>query len=263
MTQADGATVGDRDLAKLATQAQSLRSLHFGSQPLILPNTWDVASARAVAEAGFPVVATSSYAVAESLGFPDSDVMPVDIAFGAVERIAGSVDLPVTADLEAGYGLSAPEFVDRLLDAGAVGCNFEDSDHHGHDVLVPVERQAARVRALRQAGDAAGVPIVINARVDVFIREFGDPEARLPEAIRRGRAYLDAGADCIYPIGLTDRDAIAAFVREMAAPVNIWLRPDAPPLATLAELGVARVSLAAGLFRRAMAEVRRALDELK
>ena len=251
-----------RVMRDLSGQARILRDLHQGPVPLLLPNVWDAATTGAVAGAGFPVIATSSHAVAASLGFPDADAMPAEAAFAAVARIAAATDLPVTADLEAGYGLPPAEFVARLLAAGAVGCNLEDTDHHGPDVLVPVEQQVERLRAIREASESVGVPIVINARIDVFIREAGDPATRLSEAIRRGRAYLAAGADCLYPIGLTDAAAIETFVREVGAPVNIWLRPDAPSRATLAQLGVARISLAAGLFRRAMAEVQKVLDEL-
>ncbi|MDQ2743947.1 MAG: isocitrate lyase/phosphoenolpyruvate mutase family protein [Chloroflexota bacterium] len=250
-------------MADLAQQAQMLRSLHHGSEPLLLPNIWDVASAHAVAAAGFPVIATSSHAVAASLGFPDSDSMPAEAAFAVIARIAAGVDLPVTADLEAGYQLPASELVKRLLAAGAVGCNLEDSDHHGPNELVPMEKQAERLRAVREASAAAGVPVVINARIDVFLREPGDPESRLPEAVRRGKAYLATGADCLYPIGLTAPRAIETFVREVGAPVNIWLRPDGPSREELVQLGVARISLAAGLFRLAMAEVQRALEALK
>lgn len=247
----------------LTHMAETLRSLHHGSKPLLLPNVWDVASARAVADAGFPVIATSSLAVGASLGFPDADVMPRDEAFAAIARIAAGVALPVTADIEAGYRLPATELIERLLGAGAVGCNLEDTDHHGSEVLVPMERQAERLRAVREASDAAGVPVVINARIDIFLRDPGDSAAKLPEAILRGKAYLAAGADCLYPIGLTDPDAIETFVREMEAPVNIWLRPDGPSRQTLARLGVARISLAAGLFRLSLAEIRRAVEALK
>ena len=250
-------------MADLSQHARTLRSLHFGPEPLLLPNAWDVASARVVAEAGFPVIATSSHAVAASLGYPDADAMPADVAFAAVARIAAGVDLPVTADLEAGYGLAAPQFVERLLGAGAVGCNLEDTDHHGDEVLRPMELQEEWLHAVRAAAEAAGVPIVINARIDVFIRQYGDAGSRVTEAIRRGKAYMAAGADCLYPIGLTDRDAIATFVQSVAAPVNIWLRPDGPSRAELAALGVARISLAAGLFRQAMTGLRQALDVLR
>jgi 2-methylisocitrate lyase-like PEP mutase family enzyme len=248
---------------RLVDRAETLRRLHDGPEPLLLPNVWDVASARAVAEAGFPVIATSSYAVAASLGVPDTDAMPADLAFNTVRRIAAAVELPVTADLEGGYELPASEFVERLLDAGAVGCNLEDTDHHGPEMLVPLERQAERLQAVRQASEAAGVPVVINARIDVFLREVGEPSSRLAEGIRRGQAYLAAGADCLYPIGLSDPAAIETFIQEVGAPVNIWWRPDGPSLQTLAGLGVARISLAAGLFRRSMAAIRQALDELR
>lgn len=244
-------------------QAETLRSLHHRSEPLLLPNVWDAASAHAVARAGFPVIATSSFALAASLGFPDADTMPAEAAFAAIARIASGVDVPVTADLEAGYQLPAHELIERLLGAGAVGCNLEDTDHHGSDALVPIEAQTAQLEAVREASEAAGVPVVINARIDVFLHESGDLESRLSEAMRRGYAYLAAGADCLYPIGLTDPHAIETFVREIGAPVNIWLRPDGPSRETLARLGVARISLAAGLFRQAMVEVERALDALR
>lgn len=246
-----------------AEQASELRALHHQQEPLLLPNAWDAASARVVAEAGFPVIATSSLAVAASLGFPDSDAMPADEAFAVVARIAGGVELPVTADLEAGYRLPPGDLVRRLLAAGAVGCNLEDTDHHGPDTLVPLERQAERLRAVREASDATGVRIVINARIDIFLRGQGDPQSRLPEAVRRGKAYLEAGADCLYPIGLMDTDVLAAFIREVDAPVNAWLRPDGPTVETLTALGVARISLAAGLFRGAMGEVQRAVEDLR
>ena len=248
--------------ANLAQQAELLRSLQHGSTPLMLPNAWDVASARAVEAAGFPVVATSSYAVADSLGLADDDSMPVAMAFSAIGRVATAVSVPVTADIEAGYQLSAVELVAALLGAGAVGCNIEDGDHHGSGVLVPMERQAEHLRAIRDASEAAGVSIVINARVDAFIREAGEPGSRLEEAIRRGKAYLAAGADCVYPIALRDEESIRTFVQEVGGPVNIWLRPDGPSRQALAELGVARISLATGLFRRSLTEIERALKEL-
>jgi 2-methylisocitrate lyase-like PEP mutase family enzyme len=247
----------------LARQAQALRDLHRPGEPLLLPNAWDAASARAVADAGFPVVATTSLAVAASLGFPDTDSMPVDQAFAAISRIAGTVDLPVTADIEAGYQLPAADLVERLLGAGAVGCNLEDTDHHGPHMLVPIEQQADRLRSVREASVAAGVPIVINARVDLFLHDSRDPQLLLPEAIRRARAYLEAGADCVYPIFLTDPAAIEAFVQAVGAPVNILLRPDGPSPAALGRLGVARISMGAGLFRAAMAEVDRVLESLQ
>jgi 2-methylisocitrate lyase-like PEP mutase family enzyme len=238
----------------LADRARRLLDLHAGPGLLVLPNAWDAASARLVADAGFPVVATSSAAVAASLGHPDGEAMPADDAFAAVARIAAAVEVPVTADIEAGYSLDPTELVDRLLAADAVGCNLEDTDHHGPGDLVEADRNAERLGAVREAADAAGVHVVVNARVDVF--RFGPPSAdRLDDAIGRARLYLEAGADCVYPIRLSDAAAIRAFVEAIGAPVNVMAAPDAPPLARLRELGVRRVSYASGLHRSASAAV--------
>lgn len=236
-----------------------LRRRHFGDCPLIVLNVWDSASARVVADAGHPVIATSSAAVASSLGRGDHEHMSADEAFGAIERIASAVSVPVTADIESGYELSPVELVHRLIDAGAVGCNLEDSDHHGAGhALVDAERQAQRIHDLCEAASAYGVPVVVNARVDVYLGAPGSSRQRSDETIRRARMYLDAGATCVYPIGLTDRDQIDLLVHELAAPVNIWLRKSAPPLAALRQLGVARISVAAGLQHAAM----RAISEI-
>lgn len=236
--------------------AAALRSLHAGPDLLVLPNAWDAASARAVAKAGFPAVATSSGAVARSLGWDDGEAMPVDEAFAAVARIARAVDVPVTADIEGGYGLPPAEVADRLLEAGAVGCNFEDTDHRGEDVLVPAEQQAERISQLRAA---ASDGLVINARVDTYVHGIDDYE----ETVRRARLYLDAGADCIYPITLVDEAVIAALVADLQAPVNVMIVPGAPSPAQLAEIGVRRASFGSGLFRTTLAALKEALAALR
>jgi 2-methylisocitrate lyase-like PEP mutase family enzyme len=241
-------TSDGRDLAGLAGRADALRRLHAGPRPLILPNAWDVASARLVVKAGFPVVATSSGAIAATLGYEDDDSMPVDEAFGAVARIARGVSVPVTADIEAGYGLSPEELVERLLDAGAVGCNLEDTDHRGGGGLVDADENAERLRAVRGAATAAGVDIVLNARVDVLRLE-GDRRELFEEAVRRARLYRRAGADCVFPIRLADDELIGEFVGRVGGPVNV-VAVGAPPLSRLAELGVARVSFAGFLMNR-------------
>jgi 2-methylisocitrate lyase-like PEP mutase family enzyme len=228
----------------------------------VLPNVWDVESAQLVVAAGFPVVATSSHAVAASLGGSDLDVLDPALVFGVVARIAGAVSVPVTADIEAGYGLTPRCIIGHLLEAGAVGCNLEDSDHHGGGVLLDLESQARRIEEVRDSAAAAGIPVVVNARVDVFIRSFGPPERRVAEALRRGRAYLAAGADCVYPIGVVAEEEIRALVGEMGGPVNIWLRPDTPSLEQLSRIGVARISLAGALHRIASAATERALRAL-
>ena len=233
---------------KLAEQADALRRLHTGPRPLVLPNAWDVASARLVVKAGFPVVATSSGAIAATLGYEDNDSIPVDEAFGVIARITRSVSVPVTADIEAGYGLSPEELVERLLEAGAVGCNLEDTDHHGGAGLVDAGENAERLRATRNAATEAGVDIVLNARIDVLRLE-GDRSELFEEAVRRARLYLRAGADCLFPIRLADDALIGEFVRRVEGAVNV-VGAGAPPLARLAELGIARVSFAGFLMNQ-------------
>ncbi len=248
-------------MSDLKAHADLLRELHDGPL-LVLPNAWDVASAELVAELGFPVVATSSAAVADSLGHQDGEKAPWREMFAATARIAAAVPVPVTMDAEAGYGLDADEFVARLLDAGAVGCNLEDVDHRAGGLVV-AEEQADRIAAVRAAADAAGVPIVVNARTDVFLPVGGIPEQdRLAEAVRRGRLYLAAGADCVYPVGASTRDNLATLVAEVPGPVN-GNTNDAIDLAALAALGVARVSFGPRFYRGGFAAMRGALEQLR
>lgn len=236
----------------LAERARRLRTLHRAGEPLVLPNVWDAAGARAVVTAGFPVVATGSAAVAESLGLEDHEAAPAGLMFAAAARIAAAVDVPVTVDAEAGYGLPPAELVDALVAAGAAGCNLEDSRHPDGGLVNP-EAQAERIAAVREAASVTGVDLVVNARVDVFVGAWGEPGERVDEAVRRGRAYVEAGADCVYPILADAEDDIAHIVAGVGAPVNVLARPQAPPLRRLAELGVARVSYGPGLFRATQA----------
>jgi 2-methylisocitrate lyase-like PEP mutase family enzyme len=247
----------------LGRQAERLRALHFGDDLLVLANVWDAGTARAVEAAGFPAVATSSAAVAKSRGFEDHEQMPADVAFGAVASIAAAVSVPVTADMESGYGLDPAEFVERLLAAGAVGCNYEDSDHRRPGQLRDAGEQAERIAGLRAAAQRAGVGIVVNARVDTFLLQAGSVDEQLAEGVRRARLYLDAGADCVYPIVLADDAVIGAFVEEVPGPVNILFTRAAPPLARLRELGVRRVSVGGGLYRSAMEAFAAGLEGLK
>jgi 2-methylisocitrate lyase-like PEP mutase family enzyme len=245
----------------LVRQAELLRSLHEGPQPLVLPNAWDVASAQAVERAGARAIATTSSGAAATLGYPDGEAMPADEMLWLISRIAESVSVPVTADMEGGYGLPADELVDQLLAAGAVGLNLEDTDR-GSGGLVPPDVQAGRIAAVRRAAGEAGVPIVINARIDSFLRGGGALEERLEDATARGRAYLAAGADCVYPITLDDADAIGRFVQAVDGPVNILLRPGSPSPAELSDLGVRRVSVGGGLWRHAMGATERIARDL-
>src|SRR5262249_28140069 len=211
------------DVDGLAERADALRRLHAGPRPLVLPNAWDVASARLVVKAGFPVVATSSGAITATLGYEDNDSMPVDAAFAVIARIARSVPVPVTADVEGGYRLSPEDLVEQLLHAGAVGCNLEDTDHRGGAGLVDTGETAERLRAVRQAATEAGVDIVLNARIDVLRLE-GDRRELFEEAVRRARLYRRAGADCVFPIRLADDELIGGVVPRADGPAHL-VRP--------------------------------------
>jgi 2-methylisocitrate lyase-like PEP mutase family enzyme len=244
-------------MSPLSELAERLRQLHQGPEPLVLPNAWDAASARAVAESGFPVVATTSSGVSDALGYEDGEHTPVDEMFNAIARITRVVEgVPVTADIESGYGLPPHEIVSRLLEAGAVGCNLEDTDHtRAGRGLRDADEQAERLRAFKAAARQAGVEVVLNARVDVFLREHGEPEAIVGEALRRARLYLEAGADSIFPIGVSDEPAIDALVRAVHCPINVIPRfRGAPSLARLRELGVRRISYAGRLHRAALTD---------
>jgi 2-methylisocitrate lyase-like PEP mutase family enzyme len=246
-----------------AARAAQLRALHRPGDPLILPNAWDAASARVVAEADFPAVATTSSGMALSLGWADGQKTPPTEMFAAIGRVARVVDLPVTADVEGGYGLPPEELAERLLATGAVGCNLEDTDHGGAGPLVDAAVQADYLRRVKQAARAAGVDLVLNARVDVFLRHVGTPPEQLTGALRRAHGYLEAGADCVFPFGVTDEATIAALVEGIPGPITIAARPGAPSPARLRELGVARVSFAGRLARLSLDDVQRRVATIR
>jgi 2-methylisocitrate lyase-like PEP mutase family enzyme len=238
----------------LQSRCDLLRSLHVPSRPLLLPNAWDAATARAVVTAGFPVVATTSAGITAALGYQDRERAPREEMLRAAGRIVSSVDVPVTVDLEAGYGLEPAELVAALLRISAAGCNLEDTDHSSES-LRDSDQQADWLSRVREAANDQDYGLVINARVDVFLHSVDkQPQADLlEEALRRARAYLEAGADCVYPITLRERDVLASFVADVGgSPVNILATPRAPGIADLAELGVARISWAGSLYRGAM-----------
>jgi 2-methylisocitrate lyase-like PEP mutase family enzyme len=247
-------------------KAEAFRALHRGPRLLLLPNAWDAISARIIAAAGFPAIATTSGGVAWSLGYPDGEVAPWDEVVAATARIARAVTVPVTADIESGYG-DTPAAVGRsigdIIRAGAVGINLEDGLRSGTPPLRSIDDAAARIAAARETARAAGVPIVINARIDLYIKNIGEPAARFDEAVRRGRAYLAAGADCIYPIALRDPATIGRLVAALQAPVNIMVRNGLPSVAELEALGVARASTATAMTLLAMGHIRQLAEELR
>jgi 2-methylisocitrate lyase-like PEP mutase family enzyme len=234
----------------MTADVERLRALHSGPQPLILPNVWDPVSARAFADAGFSALATSSGAVAASLGYRDGQTPGAEM-FAAVAKIARSVSVPVTADVENGYGLPPAELVSALMDCGVAGCNLEDSDPVGR-VLTDPSRQADFLAAVRRA---AGRDLVINARVDVYVRPAAGPGEVTDAAVARAGTYLAAGADCVYPI-LAPPAAIPELVRRIDGPVNAMCRPDGPTIAELAAMGVARITFGSGLHAQAADGVR-------
>jgi 2-methylisocitrate lyase-like PEP mutase family enzyme len=246
-------------------RALLFRSLHVPGRPLVLPNAWDVASARVVEDAGAAAIATTSAGVAWSLGYGDGDHIDRDHAFAVVARIAAAVGLPVTADIESGYAADpagVAETVRGVLAAGAVGINLEDGLRTGPEPLRPVAEQAERIAAARSAADAAGVPLYINARIDTHRLPAGDRAAWLEITLARAGAYVAAGADGVFVLGAHDPATVSALVDGVKAPLNVLTGPDALPVSALAELGVARVSAGSSIAEAAYALVARAAREL-
>ncbi len=253
------------DIVSLAVKAQKLKSLIDGPDILVLPNSWDAGSARIVEEAGFPVIATSSGGVAWSLGYPDGEHISRDEMLLVVKRISCSVGVPVTADMETGYGDTPETVADTVmatLSAGAVGANFEDSQSSSSGrKLREFEDSVERIKAARAAADSAGVHFVINARTDTF--HGGGSDQSFADAVRRGNAYMQAGADCIFIPFINDIDTIKRLVNSIQGPINILAGASAPTVHELEEAGVARVSIG-GLFSLlSYSYVRTACQQLK
>ena len=233
------------DKAILATRAQQFEALHHDTT-FLLPNAWDPMSARILEAEGFPAIATTSGGLSWALGWPDGERAPWSEVVAATRRIATTLHTPLSADIETGYAATAAEVrsnVVEIIEAGAVGVNIEDQQG---GKLRGIEDACARIRAAREAGEEARIPLLINARTDVF--HLGPvSEAAVEEALRRAEAYLKAGASCIFLFGLSDLATLSRLTKEIGAPVNVVGRPGGPPLEALAEAGVKRVSIAAGL----------------
>ena len=246
-------------------RAARFRQFHHEAPLLVLPNVWDAASARIVEQAGARAIATTSSGVAAALGYRDGQHISRELLIDLLARITRVVECPVTADIEAGYGDSLEEVlqaVKAVIATGVIGINIEDSLAHQQKTLADLPAQVALIKALRELATSLDVPFVINARVDVFIRAIGEPESRLEHAVQRANAYLQAGADCVYPIGYLDRDTIANLVKAIDGPINILGGSPALPLYELAQLGVARVSLAGGPMRAVLGHLRAMVQEM-
>ncbi|MFE5210385.1 isocitrate lyase/phosphoenolpyruvate mutase family protein [Streptomyces sp. NPDC056600] len=234
------------------------RSLHTPARPLALANVWDVAGARVVEAAGAPAIATTSAGVAWSLGASDGNRVSRDLVLDVLARIASAVAVPVTADIEGGYGQSPAEVAEtvaRVLDAGVVGVNIEDGTRSPRTL-------ADRIEASREAAEKAGVDLFVNARTDTYLLGLGDPATRLRDTLARARTYVDAGADGVFVPGVTDPAVVAELAAGLTVPLNVMAGPGAPTVAELGALGVSRVSLGSGVAQAAYAAARRAALDL-
>lgn len=245
-------------------RAERLAALHQGDDVLVLPNAWDVASARVLVDAGFEAIATTSGGCAFSLGYCDGEHIGRDGMLDIVKRIANAVDVPVSADVEAGYGPTPEDVamtIQGVIDVGAVGANIEDTDKTNPGNLVPFDLAVERIAAGKAAADKAGVPVVINARVDGF--HFSKDEAVFDDVVRRANAYLAAGAACAFVPFISDGDLIGRVASAIDGPMNVLAGPDTPSVPELKKLGVRRVTVGSGFAKAALSLVQRGAEELK
>lgn len=231
-------------------KAEAFRQMHDRSRLLFLPNAWDAISAALFEKAGFRAIATTSAGVAWALGYTDGEGAPVDEIIAATSRIARAVSVPVTADIEGGFGdtpQEVAETVSAIIAAGAVGINLEDGTHQAGTPLRSIEDTAARIRSAREAASIAGIPIVINARTDVFIHGDGGEQQQFETALHRARSFFANEADCFFPIGLSDPKVLARLVQEVNGPVNTTFKPGVTNISEMEQAGVARLSTATSL----------------
>lgn len=246
-------------------KAAAFRALHSNGRVLLLPNVWDVASARIIEESGFEAIATTSAGIAFSLGYPDGEKISREEMLAVVARIARGVNVPVSADVEAGYGNrpeDAAQTARAVIEAGAIGMNLEDVDESGES-LTDLPLQVEKIRAVREAAESLAVPLVLNARTDVYLLQIGEAAKRYDETVRRLRAFRDAGADCVFLPGVREAATIGRLVADLKCPLNILGGPGSPPVPELQKLGVARVSLGSGPARAALGLLRRVADEVR
>jgi 2-methylisocitrate lyase-like PEP mutase family enzyme len=249
----------------LKSKADALRALHLGGSILVLANAWDVASALVLEHAGAKAIATTSAGIAFALGYPDGQRISREEMLGTIERMARAVRVPLTADVESGYGErpeDAAETARGVIAAGAVGLNLEDGTDDAVHPLVDLSLAVEKIRAVCEVGHQAGVPLLVNARTDVYLNQVGAPVGRFHEAMRRAIAFREAGANCIFLPGLSDSETIARFARELQCPINILVGPGSPTIHELQKLGVARVSLGSKTMLAAVTTARRVLEEL-
>lgn len=240
-------------------KARKFHDLHVPGKPLVLYNIWDAGGAKALAEAGAPAVATGSWSMAAAHGFTDGEAIPLDIVLTIVSRIAATVSCPVTVDFEGGFAQTPAEIarnVKRVIDAGAVGINFEDQVVNGPG-LNTVEDQCARITAIRDVANSAGVPLFINARTDVFLKahEGSNPNDLMPDVMARRKAYAEAGADGFFVPGLMGAALVEGLCRDSPLPINLMMTGGLTSISAVAEIGVARASYGPGPYFTAMSDL--------
>lgn len=248
-----------------ASKAKLFRDLHHSPKPLVFPNAWDAITARIFEEVGFPAIGTTSAGMAMALGYPDGGYLPFEMLATALENIVKRVQVPVSADIESGYGATAKEtadYVSRLIDTGIVGINIEDSIGHGNHALVPEELQVQRLAAIREISETRNIPLFINARIDTF--KYGGKAVNelLEDTLRRATLYRQTGADCIFVFGVKDRGIMKKLVRGINGPVNFMAGIGMPSVDQLKAIGVSRISMGPAALKVAMGAVKKVATEL-
>jgi 2-methylisocitrate lyase-like PEP mutase family enzyme len=253
------------DVRTQAQKAEQFMKLHRGPRILLLPNAWDVASARILEELGYPAIATTSAGIAFSLGYRDGQRVSREQMLEVVARIAHAVRVPVTADMEAGYGTTVRDMMEttkEVIAAGVIGMNLEDVTGDDESSHVPVQLQVEKISAIREVSGSLSVPLVLNARTDIYLLPIGAAETRFERTVERLRAYRQAGAVCSFVPGLVDRETIAKLVRALETPLNILMSPACPTIPELEKMGVARASTGSGAMRSTLGLLRRIGKEL-
>lgn len=247
-------------------KAKLFLSLHKQDKILILPNIWDPLGARMLEAEGFPAAATASAAISSSLGYKDHENIKLSTHFEIIRRIVASVEIPVSADIEGGYAEKISELRDsitQLLETGAAGINIEDNINDGSAIRESHE-QCERIAAVRETAAKAGIDLVINARVDFFLVNPDKPKEEIEnEIIKRAKAYVQAGADCIYPIGITDRDTLIRLRKNISSPMNVLGTPQAESISSLQDMGINRLSFGPYIFRSTMKKFLNIIKELR
>ena len=249
----------------LKAKADAFRNMHHAPPLLVLPNAWDAVTARLFVQAGARAIATTSAGIAATLGYADGQNVPRELMMQAIARIANAVSVPVTADIESGYADSPKglgESMRAVINAGAIGVNLEDATGDTSQPLFALEEQIERIRTAREAADNINVPVVINARTDVYLEKVGEPATRFAETVRRLNAYRQAGADCLVVPGVTDMPTLPQLVQSVAGSLNVLAGPGMPPVADLQRFGIARLSVGSAIMRATLAVGRDAADEL-